>query len=419
MRRSIGRFIANRRRKDESNDTIEVPGAPLHGDKGDAEAMAVTPIIDDVEGPVIDDPDDELPPVQPFLGRSETVDEADKTVTRIEIPFRTIMKVVGTIFGIWIVIQISQILLLVFIAILLALALAPPVRFLQHHGLPRAAAAGVVFLILIGLIAGFFGLIVPPMVEQGQSVIDNFPEYTESLETVVARYPSVNERYQDIRENGLGENVQLPWSSVVEIGTGVFGRIANFFFVLVLTFYLLLEGERSYRFFARYCTPRLRYRMRRAFPELTRVVSGFVIGQVITSVMFGVFAYVTLQIVGVPEPLLLAVVAAVLDAVPIVGVPVATIPAVLLAATVSWPAAVTVLIAYVIYQQFENYLLVPRVYGNTLQVTSLSILVGVLVGGQLLGIVGVILALPLTATIPVLERVWREDIPEQLTMDMI
>ena len=418
MRRSIGRFIMNRRRTDDGDGTVEAPSAPLHGDEGDAEAMAAMP-IDDNEGPVIDDPDDELPPVQPILGRSDAVAEADKIVTRIEIPFRTIMKVVGTIFGIWIVIQISQILLLVFIAILLALALAPPVRFLQHHGLPRAAAAGVVFLVLVGLLAGFFGLIVPPMVQQGQSVIDNFPEYTESLEDVIQRYPSIDERYQDIRQNGLGENVELPWSSVVEIGAGVFGRIANFFFVLVLTFYLLLEGERSYRFFARYCTPRLRYRMRRAFPELTRVVSGFVIGQVITSVMFGVFAYITLQVVGVPEPLLLAVVAAVLDAVPIVGVPVATIPAVLLAATVSWPAAITVLIAYVIYQQFENYLLVPRVYGNTLQVTSLSILVGVLVGGQLLGIVGVMLALPVTAAIPVLERVWREDIPEQLTMDMI
>lgn len=134
MRRSIGRFIANRGRKSrkgETNDTITVPSAPLHGDEGDAEALAAMPIEDD-QGPVIDDPDDELPPVQPILGRSETVDEADKTVTRIEIPFRTIMKVVGTIFGIWIVIQISQILLLVFIAILLALPLTAAIPVLER-----------------------------------------------------------------------------------------------------------------------------------------------------------------------------------------------------------------------------------------------------------------------------------------------
>jgi predicted PurR-regulated permease PerM len=117
--------------------------------------------------------------------------------------------------------------------------------------------------------------------------------------------------------------------------------------------------------------------------------------------------------------LLLAVIAALFDAVPIVGVPVATIPAVILAATVSWPTAIVVLVLYVAYQQFENYVLVPRVFGNTLQVSALSILVGVLVGGQLLGVVGIILSLPLTAAIPVLERIWREEVPEQLTLDMI
>ena len=67
-----------------------------------------------------------------------------------------------------------------------------------------------------------------------------------------------------------------------------------------------------------------------------------------------------------------------------------------------------------LYQQFENYILLPRVYGNTLQVTSLSILVGVLVGGQLLGILGIILSLPLTASIPVIERIWREQVPEDI-----
>jgi predicted PurR-regulated permease PerM len=139
-----------------------------------------------------------------------------------------------------------------------------------------------------------------------------------------------------------------------------------------------------------------------------------VIGQGINSLTFGTFAFITLTILGVPETLLLAVLAAVFDAVPIVGVPIATIPALLLALTESWQTAVIVLIAYTIYQQFENYVMVPRVFGNTLQVSSLSILVGVLVGGQLLGVIGIILSLPITAAIPVLERVWNEELPEEV-----
>ncbi len=414
MWRRIRSFLATGERGNHPGAPADDPAIGARGD----EDIDIFPVID-AEGPVNDDPEDDLPPVKPILGRTDPVSDDEKSVIRIEVPFRTILKIVATIFGIWVIIQVSQILLMVFISILLALALVPPVRYLENRGLPRAAAAGVTFLVLIGLIAGFFGIVVPPLVQQGQSVIDNFPEYTANLERFIERYPSLNERYLDIKENGLGEDVQFPWSSLVSLGVDVAGRIANFFFVLVLTFYLLLEGERSYRFLARYCTPRLRYRIRRAFPELTRVVSGFVIGQLITSTMFGVYAYVTLLIAGVPEPLLLAVLAALLDAVPIIGVPVATVPALLLAATVSWQTAVVVLIAYAAYQSFENYILVPRVYGSTLQVTSLSILVGVLVGGQLLGIVGVIIALPLTAAIPVLERVWREEIPDPLTIDMI
>jgi predicted PurR-regulated permease PerM len=85
-----------------------------------------------------------------------------------------------------------------------------------------------------------------------------------------------------------------------------------------------------------------------------------------------------------------------------------------LALTVSWQTAAIVLGINIVYQQFENYVLLPRVYGNTLQVSALSILVGVLVGGQLLGVLGIILSLPVTASIPVLERVWREVMPDEV-----
>lgn len=363
--------------------------------------------------------DENHPVVEPVFGKSDPVPDSEKTVTRIEIPFRTIVKVLGTLLGVWLILQISQILLLVFIAVLISLALVPPVRFLENRGLSRATSAGVTFLVLLGAVVGYFGIIVPPLVEQTQTFIDDFPTYAERFEGLIARYPSINERYLDIRENGLGEDVELPWLSFVQVGSTIVGSVANILFVLVLSFYFILEGDRSYRYIARYCTPKLRYRIRMAFPELTRVVSGFVVGQIITSTMFGVFVFFTLLFTGVPQPLLLAVIAALLNVVPIVGVPAATIPAVLLAATVSWPTALTVLIAYVVYQQFENYILVPRVYGRTLQVTSLSILLGVLIGGQLLGIIGVIIALPVAAAIPVLERVWREDVPDELTADMI
>jgi predicted PurR-regulated permease PerM len=285
----------------------------LPPEEDDTDDIDIFPAIDP-EGPVGDEAEEHLAPVQPVIGKSDAVPDEDKVVTPIEVPFRTILKIVLTIFGVWLVVEIHQILLLVFISFLIALALVPPLRYLENRGMPRPLAAGLTFLVLVGAIVGYFGLIVPPLITQSQSLIDNFPEYTSRFERLIDNYPSLNERYLEFKENGAGENATLPWSSVVEFGTRVIGGIANTLFVLVLAFYLLFEGDRSYRFLARYCTPRLRYRFRLAFPELTRVVSGFVIGQAITSTLFGIFVFATLTIAGVPQPLLLAVLAALLDA---------------------------------------------------------------------------------------------------------
>ena len=131
------------------------------------------------------------------------------------------------------------------------------------------------------------------------------------------------------------------------------------------------------------------------------------VGQLITSAMFGLFTSGVLTLVGVPQPVLLALLAALMDAIPIAGILIATVPAALLALTESWMAAAIVVAAYFAYQQVENYLIVPRVYRGTLQISSFAVLVAVLVGGQLLGILGVLLALPVAATLPVVERIWR------------
>lgn len=367
----------------------------------------------------IEEPEEGLTHVRPFVGVADTTPETEKVVTRIEVPIRTIVTVAVSLFAIWVLIQIWGVLLQVIVAFLLATALLPLVKRLQQRGMSKGAASGIVFLGLIAVIVGFFWIILPPLISQAQSLIDNAPAYLDRFERFIRRYPSLRDIYERLREQGInGEGEEggagVPVDQAIQVSANIVERLANTFFVLILTFYLMLEGSSSWKFLSRYFTPRLRYRMRRSYPEISRVVSGYVVGQAINSVSFGLFAFIVLTVLGVPEALLLGVLAGVFDAVPIVGVPVATIPAVLLALTVSWQTAVIVLVAYTIYQQFENYVMVPRVFGNTLQVSSLSILVGVLIGGQLLGIIGIILSLPLTAAIPVLERVWNEPLPENV-----
>ena len=218
----------------------------------------------------------------------------------------------------------------------------------------------------------------------------------------------MQERIQDAADRGSASG--FPVDRLVSAGTTLLGVVANTVFVLVLAVYLLLDGERVYGWVAHYLPPSVQVKVRATIPELVKIVSGYVIGQTITSVMFGIFVFGVLTVLGVPGAIVLAVLAALLDAVPIFGVPVATVPALLLALTVSVPVAIAVLVLYVIYQQIENYLIVPRIYGNRLRVAPIAVLLGVVVGGQLLGIIGILLALPVVAAIPVLERIWRQDV---------
>jgi predicted PurR-regulated permease PerM len=378
-----------------------------------------------------------LNPVQRFLGQRDTVPDDDKQTVRIEIPTRTIIKVILTLIIIWLVLKVASIFLLLLLAIIVCLALTPLVRRLENRGLPRGGAVLTVLAGLVGIIAGFLWLIVPPLVTQTQNLIDNAPEYIEQFDDVLDRYPSVRDQVDSYLGTGDEEGVpsgsasnqelegeeppavdagtvQAGATQVISISASIVGGIANVFFVLVLALYLLVEGERTWRYFARYMTPTLRYRFHRLGPQLTQVMSGYVIGQAIISTMFGIFSYTVLFVLDVPQPLLLALFGAIAVAIPIVGVPVATVAAMAIALSVSWQTSLIVFGAFMLYQQFENYILLPRVYGNTLKVTSLSILVGVLVGGQLLGILGIILSLPLTAAIPVIERIWREQVPDDI-----
>lgn len=364
---------------------------------------------------VADADSDELPSVTPLIGRPDPTPESQKTVTRIEVPVRTIVRVVLALFVIWVLVQVWQIFLLVFVALFLAMALLPAVLRLTQWGLAYPVSVGVVALLLVVFIVGFFALIMPPLIDQVQHLVNHAGEYADRFQRVLKHYPQLNRRVQELRDHPPSiTGSSLPWAELLSYGTGIASGITNALFVLILTVYFLLEGERTWRYLARYLTPHLRYRLRRAFPELLQVVSGYMRGQIITSVLFGLFVYALLTLTHVPQPLLLAVLAAIFDAVPIIGVPIATIPALALAATVSVPTVIGVLVGYVVYQQVENYLLVPRVFRNVLQVSSISILVGILVGGQLLGVLGTLLALPITAAIPVLERVWNEELPDEL-----
>lgn len=305
--------------------------------------------------------------------------------------------------------------LLALIALMFTAAMYPPVQGLQNRGWKKHwAVAAVVGLVTVGLI-GVFTIIISPLITEGQQFIEDLPAQVDRIEGRLQNNPQILDGLRTAADNAAAGSSGIS-GGIMQFSLSVLNLIADAIVVLVFSVYFLLDGGRIYRWCVRYAPPRFRRRLDRTIPEVSKVVSGYVSGQLITSTLFGLFTFGVLTAVGVPQPLFLALLAAFGDAIPIVGVTAVTIPTVLLALTVSPTAAIIVLVAYLLYQQVENYVIVPRIYKSTLNMSSFAVLISVLIGTALLGIVGALLALPIAAAIPVIEDIWLEDSPLRANM---
>ena len=333
-------------------------------------------------------------------------------INRIELPTRTIIKVLLTLALLWIVFRIHGVLIELFVASVLAAALYPPVRWLRARGLGRTPAILGVLGAFVLVLAAFVIFIGGPLVHEAQAFIKALPTYVQDGEGFLRSNPTLYDRLQSSSQSASADPSTV-LGSITQVGSSIVSGITATLLTLIMTVYVLFEGGRVLRWLTRDLSDSHRRRLDRLLPELITVVSGYVRGQFITSAIFGVYVYVLLQLTHVPQPLLLAFAAALLDALPIVGVLLAGAVITLVSLTVSVQIAIIVLIAFVVFHNLETYLIVPRVYQGTLEISSFAVLVAVLIGTELLGILGALLALPIAASIPVIERVWlAREIPE-------
>ena len=176
--------------------------------------------------------------------------------------------------------------------------------------------------------------------------------------------------------------------------------------VLIVAIYFVADGERVYEWLLAFLPEKHRRKMGEASEEIASVVGHYMIGQVITSVLCAVYAFLVLELLHVPNALLLAALAGIFDVLPLVGFFLFAIPAVAMALTVSPASAGLVGLLYLAYHLVENYFIVPKVYGNRLRLSTLTVLISCLAAGMVAGVVGVIIILPIVASYPIVERLW-------------
>ena len=326
---------------------------------------------------------------------------------------RSIAKVIlvaaGVLAGLYFLYLIRQVIGLMFIAIFLAVALGPAVDFFHHGKVPRAAAIIGVFLLIFLFIFLIGLLVVPPVVDEVDEFASDVPSYIDEL-----RSSSTLRRYDDrygITEQLERQAATLPRrlgdaaGALQNVTVGVFSAIFQLIVVLVMTFFLLLDGKRAIAFFYREAGPEREERVSTIAGHVYRAVGGYVTGAFSIAFIAGVATYVMLLALGVPFAAPLSVLMAFFVLIPLVG---ATIGGVIIAVVAGVDNFPTGLIAWlvflVVYQQIENNVLQPFVYRRTLALHPLLVIVAVLVGASLLGILGALLALPAAATLQILVK---------------
>jgi predicted PurR-regulated permease PerM len=333
----------------------------------------------------------------------------------VDLRARTILRVLLIVLTLAIALEViwisRHVLAWVVIALFLALALDPFVGWIERRtGLNRGLSIAIAYLVAIIVIVAIGATFIPKLIDEVNGFVQALPNYVEDLTKGRGRLGFLESKYhvvEKVREqvdNGGARKVLGLSGAAVSVTKGVITMIAATVTIIFLTFFMLLEGrqwvERVYSLFPAHTEAR----WRRVGHDIYRTVGGYVTGNILISLIAGASTTVMLLVMGVPYAVALGLLVAFLDLIPLAGATIAAIVVVLVAFTHGAPAGVVLLVFMVVYQQLENHFLQPVIYGRTVQLSPLAVLVSVLVGAELAGILGALAAIPVAGTIQVVVR---------------
>ena len=294
-----------------------------------------------------------------------------------------------------------SILIIIGLGLFIAVGLDPVVSWLTRRGIPRWAAVLVVLAGLVGIIGIFLAIAIPPLTSQTTALAKQVPAYLHQLQNHNSELGKLNQKYhiQQKLTNLLTSKGSSLIGGVLGAGALVISTFSSALAVLVLTIYFL-AGLPSIKLFAYHLVPHSRRpRVILITDQILVKVGGYVLGNVLTSAIAGLGTFFWILAFHIPYPVLLALLVAILDLIPVIGSTIGGLIVTLVALTVSLPTAIGTLAFYVAYRLAEDYLIVPRIMGRTVEVPAVVSLVAVLIGGVLLGIVGALIAIPAAAAI--------------------
>lgn len=310
----------------------------------------------------------------------------------------------------WLAYVSWSVLIWVAVAAFLAVAIDPIVRLLHRRGrIPRAMSILIVYLLGLGIMSGVAFVFVPPLIDAGTELGKDVPSYANELrdsrlfQRLDQEYDVVNR----VEDEATKATENIGPNTAVEIGQRVANGLVALISIAVLCFLFSLYGPRMRHWAeAQALETRRRLRLDRILDRLYRVVVGYVFGVLLIAVIAGLGVWIFLSIAGVPFAPLLAFWAGLMSLVPLVGATIGAIPYIAVAFFQSWPIGVAAIVYLIVYQQIENNLFQPAIHRWTVQLNPLWVIIAVLIGAQVLGIMGVLVAIPVAGMIQVLVQEW-------------
>jgi predicted PurR-regulated permease PerM len=311
----------------------------------------------------------------------------------------------STVIGLYALYTVRAILVRILIALFIAVSLDPAVRLLASRGMRRGVAVTLIFLLALALAAAFLISVIPPLVTQFRNLTDDLPGYFTRLQSRSSQFRELNDRYH-VSDQLRGLVGTLPGrlgSGVLGFTSRVFGAVFNTLTVLVFTVYFMADMPRIRAGVVRLFPVDRRPRARQVVDLVVDKVGGYMIGNIIISLIAGVASFIAFSLLGVPFAVPLAFVVALCDLIPMIGATLGAVIGVTVAvfSTDLWH---TILVAafFIGYQQLENYLIAPRVLKTTVELGAAAVLIAGLIGATVLGLVGALMAIPVAAAFNVL-----------------
>ncbi len=327
-----------------------------------------------------------------------------------DVSWRAIVKVLAALALVWIWWQVWRFVMVIVVAIVIAVALDPAVRWLEAKRLPRTAGAVTVVALVVLALISMVGASWMTLRNQSHLIVERL---TESVQQLRTSFPIVEHMVPSGQNGGDGLSTYA-----IAMARSATTAAAMIVLALALTVYFLIEWKRTLEWLLAFLPDAHRVKTRRTLAEARAIVFHYAVGNAISSAITGVVTYAVLASLGVPAALMLAVISGALNFIPVIGFILSSVLAATLAATVSTNVLLAVIAFYLVFNVIESYLIAPKVFGHEMELSKLAVVIAVIVGAELGGVMGAMLALPIAAIYPPIERIWLRDRLSSDTVDI-